>query len=93
MLILGYCISKKNKSLLEKSESYSTGVIIKKYEVPKRGYRIRYRYLVDDFIYENNQDLTIDKNQVEIGDKFKVKYSEEEVSVSELIFEKRIKLE
>ncbi|WP_299133196.1 hypothetical protein [uncultured Tenacibaculum sp.] len=86
----GYYLGSEEKRQLEKSHLHTIGTIIKKYRIPKRGYRIRYRYSINGSSYEENQDLTIKVDLVKLGDKFKVKYSDEDHSVSELIFEKRI---
>ncbi|CAM1356393.1 hypothetical protein [Tenacibaculum halocynthiae] len=89
----GYYLGLEKKRQLEKSHLYTIGTIIKKYRIPKRGYRIRYRYSINGSSYEENQDLTIKVDLVKLGDKFKVKYSEENLTVSKLIFDKRIKNE
>ncbi|CAA0226211.1 hypothetical protein [Tenacibaculum maritimum] len=86
----GFFQSISSKNELSKNSSLTIGVIIRKYDVPKRGTYIRYKYLVKDVSYEDNQLLTLKKALVNVGDKFEVKYSNDDANNSELNFKKRI---
>lgn len=81
----------KKKELKESSE-YTTGVITKKYRIPQRGYYVHYNYNVGDKFFEGSQNISkeIELNDVNKGDRFRVKYSSENPNYSELLFDKKI---
>lgn len=88
LMIIGYSLAYKENKLLQSNYEFTIGIIIRKFEVPKRGYQIRYKYRVNNNTYEENQRLTIKQEMVNIGDEFKVKYSLEQPDVSHLIFDR-----
>jgi len=51
---------------------------------------VQYEFIVNEKKYTENQKLTIKKESVKIGDKFEIKYSENNPEYSELDFEKRV---
>lgn len=85
---LFHSISKKNQ--LKDNPSYTTGQIVKKYKILKRGYYVHYKYIVNKRVFEGSQKLSIDQKSVKIGDVFEVVYSLENPDYSELLFDKKI---
>ncbi|RBP27041.1 hypothetical protein DFR65_11219 [Oceanihabitans sediminis] len=81
--------SKKNE--LEKVPETTIGTIDKKYSIISRGYYINYNYEVDGQKYSGTEKLNkTELEKVNVGDKFKVTYSENNPKYSEILFENRI---
>ena len=80
----------KNKEL-EKVPEITIGTIDKKYSIMSRGYYINYNYVVDGQKYSGTKKLNkTDLEQVNVGDKFKITYSENNPKYSKISFENRI---
>ena len=79
-----------NKKELNQNFEYTTGTITKKYYLSQRGDYIHYNYVVNSTLYKRSCKLTFDKELVNIGDQFEVKYSPKNPNNSELSFNKRI---
>ncbi|WP_418512088.1 DUF3592 domain-containing protein [Corallibacter sp.] len=81
--------SKKNE--LEKVSEITIGTIDKKYSIISRGYYINYYYEIDGQKYSGTEKLNkTELEKVNVGDKFKVTYSENNPKYSEISFENRV---
>ena len=93
LIITGICFGVWN-SLVEKNELKNSktaiGTIIEIEERFQRGIFIKYEFKVNEKKYTENQKLTVKKETIKNGDKFKVNYSEKKPEHNEHIFEKRI---
>ena len=87
---IGLFISVNDKNDLKNNHDFTTGTIILKRKIPKRGIYIRYKYKVNSVSYQKNQNLSVNEVEVNLGDKFEVKYSTKRPKNSEINFNKRI---
>ena len=80
------------KSIADKNElnnpKSTIGIITEIEHRTSRGYFIHYDYKVNDHTYNDTQKLTIKKELINLGDKFKVIYSDKSPENSKLILEK-----
>ncbi|WP_055437670.1 hypothetical protein [Lacinutrix algicola] len=85
----GFYKSISDKNELKNSKN-TIGIITEIEHRTSRGYFIHYDYKVNNKTYNDTQKLTIKKELINIGDKFKVIYSDNSFQNSELILEKPI---
>lgn len=77
---------------IEKVPKITIGTIDKKYSIISRGYYINYKYVVDGQEYSGTKKLNkTDLEQVNVGDNFKITYSENNPQYSEISFENPVK--
>ena len=86
---IGFWSSQKEKNELKNSK-ITIRTITEIEERFQRGFFVQYEFIVNEKKYTENQKLTIKKESVKIGDKFEIKYSENNPEYSELDFEKRV---
>ena len=86
---IGFWSNLKEKSELKNSKT-TIGIITEIEERFQRGFFVQYEFKVNGKKYTENQKLTIKKEFIKIGDKFQIKYSENNPENSELDFEKRV---
>jgi hypothetical protein len=72
-----------------KNSKNTIGTIIEIKERFQRGFFIKYEFQVNGRKYTENQKLTIKKEFIKIGDKFKVYYSKENPKYSKLQYKLR----
>jgi hypothetical protein len=87
--IIGYYLSSKDEQELDNNSLYTTGIIIKKYSISKRGSYVRYKYIVNGKVHKNDESVPvtiIKPSLIKLGDMFEVKYSSKDASNSRLNF-------
>ncbi|MEO9480098.1 MAG: hypothetical protein ABJO28_14450 [Maribacter dokdonensis] len=89
LIAFGFWSSLKEKNELKNPKS-TVGIITEIEERFQRGFFVKYEFDVNGEKYTENQKLTIKKENIKIGDKFVVNYSEKKPEYNELNFEKRI---
>ena len=87
---IGFYKSIADKNDLEKNPKSTIGIITEIEHRTSRGYFIHYVYRVNKQTYNHTQKLTIKKELINLGDKFKVTYSDKSPENSKLILEKSI---
>ncbi|WP_339918480.1 hypothetical protein [Yeosuana marina] len=94
LLVIGIISFGLYKSITDKNDlknpKSAIGIITEIEHRTSRGYFIHYDFEANNRIYNGTQKLTIKKELINLGDKFRIIYSDKSPENNELIFEKPI---
>lgn len=91
VLIYGIYSSHSKKTELKEVPKSTIGTVNKKYSIISRGYYINYNYKVKGQSYSGTEKLNKSGlENINVGDKFKVTYSEKNPKYSQISFVNRI---
>ncbi len=81
----GFYLSKKETALLRSCSRESKAIVIDKYRVRKKGYRLRYNYMVNGIKYSTTEVIRREqRDSFAVGDTILIKYSCEDNNVSSI---------